>query len=79
MLQSYCLTQILCTQISRMIAVLDVSKDFDTVPYEVLFSKLKHYGIDDKIWLWIFNFLLFVCLFVGLFHVGNWNFWLFRA
>ena len=22
---------------------------------------------------------LFVCLFVGLFHVGNWNFWLFRA
>ena len=22
---------------------------------------------------------LFVCLFVGLFHVGNWNFWLFKA
>ena len=27
------------------------------VPHDGLLSKLKHYGIDDKIWLWIFNFL----------------------
>ena len=39
------------------IAVLDFSKAFDTVPHEGLLSKLKHYGIDDKIWLWISNFL----------------------
>ena len=39
------------------IAVLDFSKIFDTVPHDGLLSKLKHYGIDDKIWLWISNFL----------------------
>ena len=39
------------------IAVLDFSKDFDTVPHDGLLSKLKHYGIDEKIWLWICNFL----------------------
>ena len=25
-------------------------------PHDGLLSKLKHYGIDDKIWLWISNF-----------------------
>ena len=39
------------------IAVLDFSKAVDTVPHDGLPSKLKHYGIDDKIWLWISNFL----------------------
>ena len=39
------------------IAVLDFPKAFDTVPYDGLLSKLKHYGIDEKIWLWIFNYL----------------------
>ena len=34
------------------IAVLDFSKAHDG-----LLSKLKHYGVDEKIWLWIYNFL----------------------
>ena len=44
-----------CSQIE--IAVLEFSKAFDTVPHDGLLSKLKHYDIDEKIWLWIYNFL----------------------
>ena len=40
------------------IAVLDFSKAFDTVLHDGLLSKLKHYGIDEKICLWIHNLLL---------------------
>ena len=39
------------------IVVLDFSNAFDMVPHDGLLSKLKHYGIDEKIWLWIYNFL----------------------
>ena len=39
------------------IAVLDFSKAFDTVPHDGLLSKLKHYCIDETIWLWIYNCL----------------------
>ena len=39
------------------IAVLDISKAFDMASYAGLVSKLKHYGIDEKIWLWIYNCL----------------------
>ena len=35
------------------IAVLNFSKAFDTVPHDVLLSKLKHYGIEDIIWQWV--------------------------
>ena len=38
------------------IAVLDVSKAFDTVPHDGLLSKLKHYGVHKNIWQWISNF-----------------------
>ena len=44
-----------CSQIA--IAILDFSKAYDTVPHDGLLSKLKHYGIDEKILLWIYNFL----------------------
>ena len=38
------------------ITVLDFLKAFDTVPHDGHLSKLKHYGVYDKIWLWIYNF-----------------------
>ena len=39
------------------IAVLDFSKAFDMVSHDGLLTKPMHYGIDEKIWLWIYNFL----------------------
>ena len=41
------------------IAILDFSKAFDTVPHDGLLSKLKHYDIDEKIWLWIYIYFFF--------------------
>ena len=37
------------------IAILDFSKAFDMVPHDGIISKI--YGIDEKIWLSIYNFL----------------------
>ena len=39
------------------VAILDISKAFNTVPHAGLLGKLEHYGIDSKILLWITNFL----------------------
>ena len=46
----------IATAPAKYIAVLDFFKAFDTVLYDGLLSKLKHYVIDDKIWTWISNF-----------------------
>ena len=37
---------------------LDFSKAFDKVPHERLLLKLKSYGIDGKLFLWIKNWIL---------------------
>ena len=39
------------------LAILDFSKAFDTVPHQKLLYKLKNYGIDGKINIWIESFL----------------------
>ena len=39
------------------VAILDFSKAFDTVPHAGLLGKLEHCDIDNKILLWITNFL----------------------
>ena len=41
------------------LAILDFTKAFNKVPNERLILKLLHYGIDDKINIWIRNFLTF--------------------
>ena len=38
--------------------ILDFSKAFDTVPHRKLLHKIKNYGIDGKINVWIENFLV---------------------
>ena len=39
------------------VAVLDLSKAFDTVPHAKLLSKMEHYGIRGPIYTWIEHFL----------------------
>ena len=36
---------------------LDFQKTFDKIPYKILLKKLKWYGFDGKLLLWIVNFL----------------------
>ena len=39
------------------VAILDFSKAFDTVPHDKLLSKLRSYGIDGPLLIWLSNFL----------------------
>ncbi len=39
------------------IIFLDVKKAFDTVDYEILIKKLKFYGVDGTVILWLENYL----------------------
>ena len=38
-------------------AILDVSKAFDTIPHDKLLFRLNHYGIEDLRLCWISAFL----------------------
>ena len=35
----------------------DYSKAFDKVNHKILLGKMKHYGIKEKVWAWVENFL----------------------
>jgi len=41
---------------------LDFAKAFDTVLHQQLLKKLQYYGIDDKIYYWISEWLLYIQL-----------------
>ena len=52
----YILTILVC-KISAQVGGSNYGKANDTVPHDGLLSKLNHYGVYDKIWLWIYNFI----------------------
>ena len=39
------------------VAILDLSKAFDTVPHDKLLHKISHYGVNGDLHSWISNFL----------------------
>ncbi len=39
------------------IIFLDIKKAFDTVDHEILIKKLKFYGVDGNVILWLTNYL----------------------
>ena len=45
---------------SLRFALLDLSKAFDMLDHDILVTKLKHYGIDDKPLTWFTNRMQFV-------------------